>query len=206
MDLSTCNLSLSNPHHSREDVETIGPLTENSKVGVKDSNKHNKCPPVFILPSGGADMLLGVEMASTGEVACFGEDRYEAYLKAMISTGIKIPNKNIFLSIGSYKSKTELLPSVRTLQNLNYNLYASIGTADFYSENGIKIQAVDWPYGDGPQGSVNGEPQNIADYLTDGHFDLVINLPPETGALAEPRLSLPVVTGPEEWQSTKRFR
>lgn len=52
-------------------------------------------------------MLLGVEMASTGEVACFGEDRYEAYLKAMISTGIKIPNKNIFLSIGSYKVNSD---------------------------------------------------------------------------------------------------
>ncbi|XP_071835826.1 multifunctional protein CAD-like isoform X2 [Apostichopus japonicus] len=157
-----------------EDVETIGPLTENSKVGVK-------VPQFSFSRLAGADMLLGVEMASTGEVACFGEDRYEAYLKAMISTGIKIPNKNIFLSIGSYKSKTELLPSVRTLQNLNYNLYASIGTADFYSENGIKIQAVDWPYGDGAQGSMNGEPQNIADYLTDGHFDLVINLPTRNG-------------------------
>ena len=51
----------------------------------------------------GADTLLGVEMASTGEVACFGEDRYEAYLKAMMSTGIRIPKKNILLSIGSYK-------------------------------------------------------------------------------------------------------
>lgn len=51
----------------------------------------------------GADVVLGVEMTSTGEVACFGEDRYEAYLKAMLSTGFKIPKKNILLSIGSYK-------------------------------------------------------------------------------------------------------
>ena len=52
-------------------------------------------------------MLLGVEMASTGEVACFGEDRYEAYLKAMLSTGFKIPRKNILLSIGSYKVNSQ---------------------------------------------------------------------------------------------------
>jgi carbamoyl-phosphate synthase/aspartate carbamoyltransferase/dihydroorotase len=53
----------------------------------------------------GADVLLGVEMASTGEVACFGENRYEAYLKALMSTGFKIPKKNILLSIGSFKVK-----------------------------------------------------------------------------------------------------
>lgn len=57
----------------------------------------------------GADVLLGVEMASTGEVACFGSDRYEAYLKAMMSTGFKIPKKNILISIGSYKVPIALL-------------------------------------------------------------------------------------------------
>ncbi|KAJ8033298.1 CAD protein [Holothuria leucospilota] len=157
-----------------EDVEAIGALPGNGKVGVK-------VPQFSFSRLAGADMLLGVEMASTGEVACFGENRYEAYLKAMISTGIKTPKKNIFLSIGSYKSKTELLPSVRTLENMKYNLYASIGTADFYSENGIKITAVDWPYGDDRETRQIGEPQNIADYLSDRHFDLVINLPTRNG-------------------------
>lgn len=62
----------------------------------------------------GADVVLGVEMTSTGEVACFGENRYEAYLKAMLSTGFKIPKKNILLSIGSYKVLgPNLLPATR---------------------------------------------------------------------------------------------
>ena len=87
----------------------------------------------------GADVLLGVAMASTGEVACFGEDRYEAYFKAMLSTGFKVPKKNILLSIGSYKSKTELMPYVKQLEHMGFNLYGSIGTADFYSEHGIKV-------------------------------------------------------------------
>lgn len=119
-------------------------------------------------------MVLGVEMTSTGEVACFGENRYEAYLKAMLSTGFKIPKKNILLSIGSYKvpagrrplsisgqersrgqgggvvtrvcvclqNKSELLPTVEALQSLGYNLYASLGTADFYTEHGVKVLRV----------------------------------------------------------------
>lgn len=87
----------------------------------------------------GADVLLGVAMASTGEVACFGEDRYEAYYKATLSTGFKLPKKNILLSVGSYKSKNELLSSVRDLQDMGFKLFGSIGTADFYSENGIKV-------------------------------------------------------------------
>ena len=87
----------------------------------------------------GADVLLGVEMASTGEVACFGEDRQEAYLKAALSSGILVPKKNILLSIGSYKAKTELLPAVRSLEQMGYRLYASMGTADFYIEHGIKV-------------------------------------------------------------------
>ena len=87
----------------------------------------------------GADVLLGVAMASTGEVACFGEDRYEAYFKAVLSTGFKIPKKNILLSIGSYKSKTEMLDYVRKLEEMGFSLYGSIGTADFYSEHGVKV-------------------------------------------------------------------
>ncbi|KAJ8319881.1 hypothetical protein KUTeg_001468 [Tegillarca granosa] len=77
-------------------------------------------------------------MASTGEVACFGENRYEAYLKAQISTGFKIPKKNILISIGSFKYKNELLPTIKALVNLGYTLYASMGTADFYSEHGVQ--------------------------------------------------------------------
>ncbi len=79
-------------------------------------------------------------MASTGEVACFGEDKYEAYLKAILATGFKMPVKNVLLSIGSFKAKNELLESVRILERLGFTLYASFGTADFYTEHGVKVR------------------------------------------------------------------
>ncbi|XP_050402847.1 CAD protein isoform X2 [Patella vulgata] len=130
----------------------------------------------------GADVLLGVEMASTGEVAGFGENRYEAYLKAQLSTGFKIPHKNILISIGSFKYKNELLPTIKTLIDLGYELFASMGTADFYNEHGLKIKAVDWPYEDtDQQGRNGGEQRTIADYLAENMFDLVINLPLRNG-------------------------
>ena len=87
----------------------------------------------------GADTLLGVAMASTGEVACFGEDRFEAYFKAMLSTGFKLPKKNILLTIGSYKNKSELLACVKSLEAMGFTLFGSIGTADFYAEHNIKV-------------------------------------------------------------------
>ncbi|XP_052267533.1 CAD protein-like isoform X3 [Dreissena polymorpha] len=130
----------------------------------------------------GADVLLGVEMASTGEVACFGENRYEAYLKAQLATGFRIPKQNILVSIGSYKHKQELIPTLQTLVDLGYVLYASMGTADFYNEHGFKVRPIDWPYDDiesddaGKSGKTPNQ-QTIADYLSENKFDLVINLP-----------------------------
>ena len=127
-------------------------------------------------------------MMSTGEVACFGVDRFDAYLKALISTGYRIPKKNILLSIGSYKAKQELLQAILTLKQLGYELYASIGTADFYEANGIEVHPIDWKYeqtevnsnglenGNGQLDSPTAEnnPQtSIADYLANGAFDLV---------------------------------
>uniref|UniRef100_A0A8C3A592 Carbamoyl-phosphate synthetase 2, aspartate transcarbamylase, and dihydroorotase n=1 Tax=Cyclopterus lumpus TaxID=8103 RepID=A0A8C3A592_CYCLU len=118
------------------------------------------CVPQFSFSRlAGADVVLGVEMTSTGEVACFGENRYEAYLKAMLSTGFKIPKKNILLSIGSYK----VLAS--TLNWLEH----------FYTEHGVK--AVDWPFEEDDSEGPNKEKQrSIMDYLEENHFDLVINL------------------------------
>lgn len=93
-------------------------------------------------------------MSSTGEVACFGEDRHEAYLKAQLAQGIKLPKNgsNIFLSIGSYKHKKELLESVRHLSGLGFKLFASLGTADFYWESGINVVGVDWDHREGENG------------------------------------------------------
>ncbi|XP_035222284.1 CAD protein-like isoform X1 [Stegodyphus dumicola] len=130
----------------------------------------------------GADVTLGVEMASTGEVACFGENVYEAYLKALISTGFHIPQRAVLLSIGSYKHKEELLPYVRILQNMSLKLYGSTGTADYYSMKGISIEPVEWPYDN--KGESRGYLKSITDYLAQKEFDVVINLPTHSGGYA----------------------
>ncbi|NWZ30506.1 PYR1 protein, partial [Asarcornis scutulata] len=178
-----------------EDVEPVGLMTGTGIVGVKVSGAWagaggcvravpEPCSPPPQVPQfsfsrlAGADVVLGVEMTSTGEVACFGENRCEAYLKAMLSTGFKIPKKNILLTIGSYKNKSELLPTVRTLESLGYNLYASLGTADFYTEHGIKVMAVDWHFeeADGSEAGARETQRSILDYLAENHFEMVINL------------------------------
>ena len=89
----------------------------------------------------GADMVLGVEMMSTGEVACFGKNHYEAYLKATIAAGLRLPRKNskIFISIGSYKHKKEFLSTIQLMYKLGYKLYGSKGTTDFYSEFDVSM-------------------------------------------------------------------
>ncbi|KAG9282555.1 CAD protein isoform X1 [Astyanax mexicanus] len=152
-----------------EEVEPVGLMKGKGVVGVK-------VPQFSFSRLAGADVVLGVEMTSTGEVACFGENRYEAYLKAMLSTGFKIPKKNVLLSIGSYKNKTELLPTVQALESLGYNLYASLGTADFYTEHGVKVMAVDWPFEEESDSPNKDKQRNIMDYLEENHFDMVINL------------------------------
>ncbi|XP_046877046.1 CAD protein isoform X1 [Hypomesus transpacificus] len=151
-----------------KEAEPVGLMKGTGIVGVK-------VPQFSFSRLAGADVVLGVEMTSTGEVACFGENRYEAYLKAMLSTGFKIPQRNILLSIGSYKNKSELLPTVQALESLGYDLYASLGTADFYTEHGVKVTAVDWPFEE-EEGDSRDKQRSIMDYLEENHFDLVINL------------------------------
>uniref|UniRef100_T1JFX5 Uncharacterized protein n=1 Tax=Strigamia maritima TaxID=126957 RepID=T1JFX5_STRMM len=136
-----------------------------NKVGVK-------VPQFSFSRLIGADVTLGVEMASTGEVACFGENRYEAYLKAMMSTGFRIPKKNILLSIGSYNQKRELTASVRSLEKMGYQLYGSRGTADFYSSYDIKINELSTFANIDAKMDLS----DIADSLAKMEFDLVINL------------------------------
>ena len=92
----------------------------------------------------GADPVLSVEMASTGEVACFGENAQEALLKAMISTGFVIPKKSVLLSIGNIEAKAEFLPSARKLADMGYKLYATEGTAAFLNESGVPAETVNW--------------------------------------------------------------
>lgn len=143
------------------------------KIGVK--------VPVFSFSRlTGADVLLGVEMASTGEVACFAENKYEAYLKAQMSSGFKMPKNNILLSIGSFNHKLELLDSIKSLKRMGFKLYGSRGTADFYTSNDIQVEPVYWPFDDiNVSGNMNQ--LSIVDMMVEKRVDLVVNLPMRNG-------------------------
>lgn len=136
----------------------------------------------------GADMVLGVEMMSTGEVACFGENHYEAYLKGLLSTGFRLPNpkSKIFISIGSYKYKREFLPSMKILQTLGYELYASQGTADFYQEYDISIKTI-------VHDQIDLE--TLSKYYQNNKFSLIINVSmPNKGKLSKKVLTYGYLT------------
>ncbi len=117
-----------------------------------------------------ADPVLGVDMASTGEVGCIGDNFYEAILKSMLSVGITIPKKNILFSTGPTKSKVELLEAARLLSEKGYNLYATGGSQKFLVDNGVPATLVYWP------SDVNKKPQAI-DLIKEKKIDLVINIP-----------------------------
>ncbi len=117
----------------------------------------------------GADPVLGVEMASTGEVACFGDTLEEAFLKAMISVGFTIPKKNILLSIGRIEDKADFLENVKTLIRLGFKLYATEGTHNFLNISNIKSELVYKTH--------ERKTPNLLDYLQKKKFDLVINIP-----------------------------
>ncbi|KAG8945336.1 hypothetical protein FRC04_000871 [Tulasnella sp. 424] len=132
-----------------------------------------KVPQFSFSRLSGADPVLGVEMASTGEVACFGKNKYEAYLKALISTGMVLPKKNILLSIGSFKEKLEMLPFVEKLHRAGYNILGTAGTADYLSEHHIPCKYLEALGGGDNQKSEYSLTQHLANNL----IDLYINLP-----------------------------
>ncbi len=117
----------------------------------------------------GSDPILGVEMTSTGEVACLGDDFNEAFLKSIISTGFRLPKKSALLSTGTIKDKTEFLEETRKMYDMGIKLYGTKGTADFLCANGIQTEVLHWPL-------EKSEP-NILTYLNEGKIDLVINIP-----------------------------
>ncbi len=117
----------------------------------------------------GSDPVTGVEMSSTGEVACLGDDFNEAFLKSLLSTGHKFPRKAALLSTGTLKNKAELLEDLLTLKKMGLKFYGTKGTADFYKENGVDVEVLYRPFD-------NNEP-GILTYLSDGKIDLVINIP-----------------------------
>ena len=116
-----------------------------------------------------ADPVLGVDMASTGEVGCLGEDTQCAILKAMLSVGYRIPRRSILLSTGDAKQKADMLSAARLLQQKGYSLYATGGTSRYLSENGIDNTLVYWP-------DEKNEPQAL-DLLHRKEIDMVVNIP-----------------------------
>ncbi|OAX79365.1 protein pyrABCN [Emergomyces africanus] len=150
------------------------PFTEYPPVTIPKNYVGVKVPQFSFSRLSGADPVLGVEMASTGEVACFGRDRYEAYLKALISTGFKLPNKNILFSIGSFKEKLEMLPSIRKLHALGYNLFATAGTADYLKEHGLPVKYLEVLAGE--EEDLKSE-YSLTQHLANNLIDLYINLP-----------------------------
>lgn len=117
-----------------------------------------------------ADPVLGVDMASTGEVGCLGEDSRSALLKAMLSVGQRIPAKNILLSTGDGKQKAEMLAASAMLRDHGYKLFATPGTSRYLTENGIENTLVHWPSEEGQQ------PQAL-DMLHNKEIDMVVNVP-----------------------------
>ncbi len=128
-----------------------------------------KAPQFSFTRLKGSDPVLGVEMASTGEVACLGDDFNEAFLKSFLSTGYRIPQKGVMLSTGTLKDKADFLSDTQKLYEMGMKFYATNGTAKFLKEHGIEAEVLNWP--------LEKKEPNIMTYLNEGKIDLVINIP-----------------------------
>jgi carbamoyl-phosphate synthase large subunit len=118
-----------------------------------------------------ADPVLGVDMSSTGEVGCLGDDLNEALLNALIATGYRLPaaGSSILISSGAAKGKVSLLEPAKELVKKGYEVYATGGTARFFNENGVKATAVSWPDEEGEN--------NVMDMIAQHKFSLIVNVP-----------------------------
>jgi len=130
-----------------------------------------KAPQFSFARLAGADPILNVEMSSTGEVACFGDTLEEAYLKSLLATGFRIPQKNILLSLGGIKNQSKFLDSAKKLCQMGYQLYATPGTSRFLNENNAPNKTL--------QKISASAPPNIKEFLEQGKIDLVINISDE---------------------------
>ncbi|XP_075685766.1 carbamoyl-phosphate synthase [ammonia], mitochondrial [Rhinoderma darwinii] len=140
------------------------PIIPADYVGIK--------APMFSWPRlRGADPVLRCEMASTGEVACFGQNIYSAFLKAMISTGFKLPQKGILIGI-QHSFRPHFLGTAQQLKEEGFKLYATEATADWLNANDVPATAVAWPSQEGQSSS-----PSITKLIKDGNIDMVINLP-----------------------------
>ena len=148
------------------------PVREYPPLSIQPDYVAVKVPQFSFSRLQGADPVMGVEMASTGEVACFGRTKYEAYMKGLVSTGFKLPKKSILLSIGSFKEKMEMLKPVEQLHKLGFKLYGTAGTCDFFQEHNIPCQFLE---------ALASEDQrdefSLTYALANNLIDLYINLP-----------------------------
>ena len=118
----------------------------------------------------GADPVLGVDMSSTGEVGCLGVDTNEAILKSMIAVGQRVPKRSVLMSTGGARQKVTMLDAAHKLHNHGYTIYATTGTHQYLSENGIPSIRVYWP------SQPEMQPQAI-DLLHNHKIDMVVNIP-----------------------------
>ena len=116
-----------------------------------------------------ADPVLGVDMSSTGEVGCLGDDLNEAMLNALIATGYRLPKKSVLISSGDAKGKVSLLEPAQQLVKKGYQVYATPGTAKFFNENGVAATTVSWPDEEGEN--------KVMDMIANHEFDLIVNVP-----------------------------
>ena len=128
-----------------------------------------KAPQFSFTRIKGADPILSVEMASTGEVACIGDCFEEAFLKALLSVGFRFPKKSILLSTGPFESKSRFLPQAKRLVDLGFQLFATRGTADFMKYHGIPSEVLSWP--------LEKKEPNALTYIQELKLDLIINIP-----------------------------
>ena len=143
-----------------------GSATDLEYVGVK-------APHFSFTRLEGADPVLGVEMASTGEVGCLGDDFEEAFLKALLAVGFRVPISAALLSTGPIEDKAAFLESARTLRDMGVKLYATKGTAAFLAANGVEATHLHWPS--------EAHLPNTLEYLSGRKVDLVINIPKNSG-------------------------
>ena len=175
-----CNLraSRSFPFASKITKHNFIEIATKAMLGMKVKGKYNtldfdyvgvKAPQFSFARLDGADPMLGVEMASTGEVGCIGKNVHEALLKALLSVGYTVPKKSILLSTGPIGSKAYLLDSAKKLNDAGFTLYATQGTHEFLRQQGIPSTQVHWP-------STGQEPSAVT-LIRQKKIDMVINIP-----------------------------
>ncbi len=128
-----------------------------------------KAPQFSFTRLRGADPATGVEMSSTGEVACLGDNFHEAYIKALISVGFKFPVTSVLISSGPTESKAELLDSIKLLSDMGVIIFATAGTSDFLTKHDVPNLMLNWP--------LDEEKPGVVEYLKEGKIDLVVNIP-----------------------------